>query len=384
MNRAADERRLLQLTSLPTAAGREHAVLRWIDRWARARRFQLEQDAWGNRLIRRPNRLGLRDWPEKAEPSNPPHGPANPDPAPIVWTAHLDHPAFVIADAVGRYEAEAEFRGGVKASFFRDAPVLWRRGASHAVFGRVRAYDERSRRATLQWTTPARPPRGEPVGWAVGPARIVRQPDGTRRLRAPACDDLAAVAAAVCAFERTASPHVALLLTRAEEVGFLGAVAACREGLIPRDASVINLENSRSFADSPLGAGPVVRVGDRTSTFDPDLLDRLNRLAQALTDEQTGFQFQRKLMPGGTCEASAYQSFGRRAACLCLPLENYHNMNEPRGRIDAEIIDVEDFHRLVALLERTPALADAPAAPSLRKRLTEWFESNRRMLRTGR
>ena len=45
----------------------------------------------------------------------------------------------------------------------------------------------------------------------------------------PACDDLAALSAALEALDELASAdHVRLLLTRAEEVGFVGATAACR------------------------------------------------------------------------------------------------------------------------------------------------------------
>ena len=60
--------------------------------------------------------------------------------------------------------------------------------------------------------------------------------------------------------------HVALLFTRSEEIGFIGAIGAAREGTVPKGARLVCLENSRSFPhDSPIGAGPIVRVGDRLS-----------------------------------------------------------------------------------------------------------------------
>ncbi len=110
--------------------------------------------------------------------------------------------------------------------------------------------------------------KGDVLRWDLPAPRL-----GKTRLRAPACDDLASVAAALAAMDQLMRkrnmPDVRVLLTRAEEVGFVGAMAACRSGIIPKQARIVALENSKSFAESPLGGGPIVRVGDRTSTFIP-------------------------------------------------------------------------------------------------------------------
>ena len=151
-------------------------------------------------------------------------------------------------------------------------------------------------------------------------------------LRTNACDDLAALCASLEAFDELvredAEPlpaPVRLLFTRAEEIGFLGAIAACREGTIEAGARVIALENSRSYPqDSPIGGGPILRVGDRLSTFDPALTSagagsssRGGRLAK----EDEFFVWQRKLMPGGACERDGNGAYGYSATCLCLPWE---------------------------------------------------------------
>src|SRR5690606_19566565 len=119
--------------------------------------------------------------------------------------------------------------------------------------------------AVIRFTKDPAAKKGDLVTWAL-PAAAIR----AGRLHAPACDNLAGVAAALAAFERSLRKRgsdVRVLLTRAEEIGFIGAMAACRSGLIPKRARLIVLENSRSFADSPIGGGPIVRVGDKTSTF---------------------------------------------------------------------------------------------------------------------
>ncbi|MCA3005638.1 MAG: hypothetical protein IOD15_09795, partial [Phycisphaerales bacterium] len=145
-----------------------------------------------------------------------------------------------------------------------------------------------------------------------------------------------------------------LLFTRAEEIGVLGAIAACRLGTIQRGARVIALENSRSFEDSPIGGGPIVRVGDRISVFTPWLTAACGERAEALfggpaqpraTETNAGVirrPWQRKLMAGGACEASVFCHYGYEATCLCLPLGNYHNMPHlaamQAGTYDASVL----------------------------------------------
>ena len=182
------------------------------------------------------------------------------------------------------------------------------------------------------------------------------------RLYAPACDDLAGVAAALSALDvlrrGSVGPPAGVLLTRAEEVGFLGAIAACKLGTIPTGARLVCLENSRSFSESPIGAGPILRVGDKASVFSPGLTNRLGLMLAAYKQRRPRFKAQRRLMPGGTCEATAFAAYGHEATCLCLPLGNYHNMVDIDGvvagkrpaRVGPEIIAIADYHGLVELL----------------------------------
>ena len=65
------------------------------------------------------------------------------------------------------------------------------------------------------------------------------------------------------------------LFTRAEEIGFMGAFEALRHKTIPKKACVLSLECSKAFPHTPQGGGVIVRVGDRTSIFDPQLTDAL-------------------------------------------------------------------------------------------------------------
>jgi endoglucanase len=302
----------------------------------------------------------------------------------------MDHPAFVVAAATRADRVVAEFRGGVAEPYFRSAKVLLHRGRGRGRTdrGTVRCPAPHDAAPTeepvagwqIHFPGAVRASAGDILTWDVGPPQINKG-----RLHAPACDDLAGLAAALGAFDLLlaqrgrSKPNVRVLLTRAEEVGFIGAIAAARGRNLPNGARFITLENSKSFADSPVGGGPIVRVGDRTSTFDPELTYRLGRIAEELAEADDSFKWQRRLMPGGTCEASAFQAFGRTAACLCLPLENYHNMDERTGRIAAESISVADFRDLVRLLVAVGQTLDNGDA-GLRPRLEKLFEQRKGVL----
>ncbi|HYE02992.1 MAG TPA: hypothetical protein VD963_07130 [Phycisphaerales bacterium] len=369
---------LLELTQLPTAAGREWRVTAWIDRWASQRPdVRIDRDGAGN-LVLTSERIASR---------------ARDGGSPIFITAHLDHPGFVVERVLGGGLCEVSFRGGVQPAFFEGAPITLYPDAAPGPAGGVPA----------RITGPASGPHTafsfhtiqvEPAGAAdlIGPGDV-----GTWRLEpsglvdgivhAPGCDDLAGVAAALAAWDMLRGDGAAsgpasapveetrLLFTRAEEIGFVGAIAACRARTMPPEARVIALENSRAFPESPIGAGPIVRVGDRISIFSPWLTAACAKRAEevfgrpaqphaAQTGPSAGRPWQRKLMPGGACEASVFCSFGYAATCLCLPLGNYHNMphlaEHLAGTYDAarlgparaerEFIALADFAGLVDLL----------------------------------
>jgi endoglucanase len=365
------EHALLDLTNQPTAPAREDAVIAWVRAWVKRRRgVQLRSDRFGNLLIEPTAATSNRS-------------------APLVLTAHMDHPAFVVREAAGRI-LEADFRGGVADRFFEGSPVrLWQDGEAvqtGTVLALHEAAEADDKRVTIQLNGPAKAQAGDIVTWRLPGSRITGD-----RLHAPVCDDLVGVAAALHAFDRLRRenahkgkekrPPLRLLLTRCEEIGFIGAMAACRSGLLPKSARVILMENSKSFADSPIGAGPIVRVGDRTSIFNPAVTYKITQLAEGLARRDGDFQFQRKLMPGGTCEATAYDTLGRAAACLCLPLGNYHNMNEQKGRIERETISLSDYHALVRLLiEIGRRLDDSRAGLSLGDRLDRLYQRRRHLL----
>ncbi len=179
------------------------------------------------------------------------------------------------------------------------------------------------------------------------------------------CDDIAGVAAALCALDELIAGqvegHVIALLTRAEEVGFAGVLAVARNGWIPRKSRVIGLETSKAFATAPQGAGPIIRVGDKTGVFSAGLTHFLAQAAGHIADDDGTFRYQRKLMDGGTCNSTAFAAFGYDATGMCVALGNYHNMtvegeigwgqgSKAGPGIASETIHLGDFAGMVRVL----------------------------------
>lgn len=357
-SRATAEKWLHELTHLPTAPGIEDAVIGWVERWVRTRGdLSLSRDTGGNLLI---TRKGREDRPL------------------VLAVAHMDHPAFVITGVEGRC-ATFEFRGGVSAPYFEQARVeiVSRPGGAA---GRVIAYDDESQLGEIRFDNDRSAGPGDIAMWTFPKTRA-----GEGMFKAPACDDLAGVTAALAALDRCRRDpslrHFGVLLTRAEEVGLVGAIHVARHETVPSDARIISIETSRELADARIGDGPVIRTGDRSTVFDRTLTNRISRAA--VTE---GIPHQRRLMSGGGCEATAFGAYGYQATGLCLALGNWHN----RGNLDQveagtgeatpmlEEIALDDFHGLVDLLVLAASAVDTE--DTIRDLLDETYESSKHYL----
>ena len=367
---------LLELTSTPTAAGHEGRVIAKVERWLGDRpHLAVERDEAGNLVLS-----------AKSEPAGDP----------VYITAHLDHPGFVVDRVEGR-TVHLWFRGGVRDPFFPGTAIrihIDDTSIGATIVDAGKADPDRPVTATLDESADASLVRGGEIAtWALPEPEL----DGDL-VRTNACDDLATVCAALEAFDELTRPGtpepahpVRLLFTLAEEIGFIGAIAACKLGTMPEGSRIVALENSRSYPhDSPIGAGPILRVGDRMSTFTPALTGALAKVAQGIVKEDESFKWQRKLMPGGACEATAYCAYGYAATCVCLPLGNYHNManlleseQEPDraaelASIEREYISLSDYRMLVRWLV---AIGRSPLeAPYARAKMEELYEKRKDVL----
>ena len=167
------------------------------------------------------------------------------------------------------------------------------------------------------------------------------------KIHSRACDDLLGCAEIISLFRELeaakAEVHCLGIFTRAEEVGFWGAIQLARAGTLPKNIAVLSLETSAPRGGAEIGRGPIVRVGDRLSIFDSGETARLMNVAAA-----NKIPVQRCLLDGGSCEASAYQLYGYRSVAASIGLGNYHNC-APDGTVQCEYVSMQDYANMVRL-----------------------------------
>lgn len=352
------------LLRLPTAPFAEEAVAGYVARHvARLPRVRLSRDRWGNLLAHY----------RSGRPSKP-----------VVFTAHMDHPGFVARRTRRDRFLLAAFRGWVEPEYFVGTGVRfwsggrWVRGRVVEITRSARIYrmigrSARPEEVAIRVDSSVEP--GAPGMWDL--------PDPALRgdlVHARGCDDLAGCAAMLALLDRLsrrrAVADVRCLFTRAEEVGFVGAIGAARSRTVPLSVPVIAIETSKALANARIGDGPILRVGDKSSVFSPEVTAFCDRVASQLAQRRKTFAYQRKLMDGGTCESTAYCVYGYQATGICIALGNYHNMDTERKRIASEHVSLADWQRMVDWFE---ALAldrrgSADANGSLKRTIDARFE----------
>lgn len=279
--------------------------------------------------------------------------------ADLVMVAHLDHPGFVVETVKGPM-ARLVLRGGVRAGVaVPGSVVLLHRPGTPGPVGRaeLRTVDERDGRlvGVLAEVVEGEAPTGGFGVWDVTPLLV----EGGR-ITARACDDLVGVAAGLAALADAdaGAGRASLVCTRAEEIGWFGALEAVRLGTVAAPSAVLSLECSPMLSHAPQGGGVIVRVGDRRTIFAPDLTDVVWQRAR-----EAGVTAQRRLMDGGSCEASAFCGLGLRSSGLALPLAGYHNQpDDPvtSGPVPESVL-VADLMAEAALLR---SLCEDPPGPA--------------------
>jgi endoglucanase len=284
---------------------------------------------------------------------------------PFRLVAHMDHPAFVVRRTRGA--AELHFAGGVDEAYFPGKAITFHHERAATPLGRATItgtdFSAETKRVFVDGEVPA---AATFAVWTLPAAHCTK-----RLFISPACDDLAQVGTMLALLRRLAlagaRAHVHAIFTRAEEIGFAGALAAlkARTPLAPMPTLSLEASNARGFA--VVEAGPVLRVGDRLSVFDSRITHWLD---VAFRDRQVidaAAAYQRLLMGGGTCEASVFQRAGLPTGALCVALNNYHNMG-PGDAIRSESIALRDWQGLYDFLfhlateARGVAEADAAVA----------------------
>jgi putative aminopeptidase FrvX len=313
-----------------------------------------------------------------------------------LFVAHMDHPGFHGVRWLSDSLLEVTWHGGAPVKGLQGAKLWLADHNGYTALGRMtrprldktrkRVLDARVQIERKTWLLP--PPAQTLFGGFGERAPVWREGN---LFYTKAADDLVGVFAIVrtamklFAGGKRRRPFIGLL-TRAEEVGFIGMLAHLELGWLQRakrNVICVSLETSRTLPGADIGKGPVVRLGDRRTVFDAGYLRVLAEVAEKVLPKQ----HQRRIMDGGTCEATAALAYELPAIGISVPLGNYHNESyegRTRGRPAPEYVHRDDVAGLLTLCEglMRPGLPwDAPWE-NTRRALRRNFQQQRRLLGT--
>ncbi len=316
------QKRLRELLAQPTAPFREQHVAAWAARQLARAGVPHFFDPVGNLLVGAASATDYRRLVRRAsrEPLR-------------LFIAHMDHPGFHGVRWMSDRRLAIQWHGGSPTRRLRGAQVWLASDAGYVGAGELAAIRlHKSGQALASAEVRLRAPLAAPMAArALFGGLGFRAPvwRSGRKLYTQAADDLVGVFAVVDTAltlwraQRTRLPFLGLL-TRGEEVGFTGALAHFKLGWLERARRpivAVSLETSRTLPGAVIGGGPVVRLGDRRTVFDAHALQVLSDVAQAALPGR----HQRRIMDGGTCEATAATVCGLTAIGISVPLGNYHN-----------------------------------------------------------
>lgn len=348
---------LFQLLSQPSAPFREQAVRGLLLTLLQRRKIPHFIDPIGNLVVGADSRadyLRLVNG-KSAEPVR-------------LFIAHMDHPGFHGYRWLSERLLEVKWYGGSPTRFLSGAPVWLADEDGYIEQGVLRKPVLNPGRRYLQSAEVQlkskslyeshRQASSLYGGWKF------RKPvwQQGKRIYTRAADDLVGVyaiietAIAEYAKSRRSGPRPFLgLITRGEEVGFVGCVGHLQLGWLSqatRPVVAISLEASRTLPGAEIGKGPVLRLGDWRTVFSSGGLKILSDLGAKLLPGK----HQRRIMDGGSCEASATTAWGLETIGMSVPLGNYHNQSleggpESRGPYGPapEFVHVDDIDGMVRM-----------------------------------
>ena len=322
---------LLELLRQPTAPFREQQVRAFAEAALDAWSIPYCRDPHGNLLVGVESAADYRRL-LRARSDNPVR----------FFIAHMDHPGFHGERWLDARRLAIRWHGGSPVRHLAGAKVWLSAGADYIGAGELRKVVLHPQGYALQhaevWFTDDQVHEAMPIAGTLYGGLGFRAPvwRSGRRVYTKAADDLVGVFAilqtARALYRRRSAqrPPFIGLLTRAEEVGFVGAIAHLELGwgiARRRPLIAVSLEASRTLPGARIGQGPVVRLGDRRTVFDADGMQLLSELAERVLPKA----HQRRIMDGGACEATATTAFGIPTIALTVPLGNYHNQGLEGG-----------------------------------------------------
>ena len=348
---------LFDLLSQPSAPFQEQAVLAVVQSLLRRRKIPHFVDPVGNLVV------GVNNQQQYVKLVN-----AKAREPVRLFIAHMDHPGFHGEKWLGPRRLKVTWHGGSPTRFLSGAQVWLATATDYVATGVLRKPVLNSTRryllsAEVQFDSNELHENVPDASRLYGGMKF-RKPvwQSGKKIYTRAADDLVGVYSIVqtalslySGGKRPGSSPFIGLITRGEEVGFVGAVGHLELGWLKghsRKIVAVSLEASRTLPGAEIGKGPVLRLGDWRTVFSSGGLKVLADLGQKLLKGK----HQRRLMDGGSCEATAAIAWGLETIGMSVPLGNYHNQSleggpDSRGANGPapEFVHVDDIDGMVKM-----------------------------------
>ena len=343
---------LFHILSQPTAPFREMHVIRAILKELKHHQVPHFQDPIGNIVIGAKNKNDyLRLIQKKTrEPLR-------------LFIAHTDHPGFHGIKWKTPTTLEVQWHGGTPTQKLKNTKVWLANSSENLGHGKIYTAKltptQKSIQSAVIQISDSLISKNNQNAENIFGGFSFRSPYWTQDqlIYTKAADDLIgafAILSLALDLKRKNVPYLGLL-TRAEEVGFIGAIGHFQLNWLQkskRPILCVSLETSRTLSGAHIGQGPVVRLGDRSTVFDSGAL----RIFSFLAEKTLPNKHQRRIMDGGSCEATAATVFGFPSIGISIPLGNYHNQSfeggpDSRGHLGPapEFVHTKDIEGLLIL-----------------------------------
>jgi len=333
----------LELSNIPTTSFHEELIADFIKSELTKNKIEFIEDKWGNieALLQ---------------------GETNKE---IVYISHMDHPGFEITEKIDTKLFKAKTLGGLPKLCDFENTKIKTISLKNEIRGNLILNDKENNSDEFRFSNSDRWLNKEfvlielenediefpcPVVFDLPVPRVHKD-----EIITPVADDLAGCSLILEALKilknKNMKYSIRAIFSRAEEVGLLGARLIAKSGRISKDSIIVSVETSSELPGAISGSGPIIRTGDRASTFDNTGEIILLSSVRELLKEDKNFKYQRQLMNLGGCEATAFSAFGYKVTGISLPLINWHNATQSGG-VEPERISITDYQNALNIMTK--------------------------------
>ena len=340
---------LEMLGECPSTSFHENLIFQCIKRILSSENIPFKTDTYGNILARI----------EGTKPQN----------KPVAFVAHMDHPGFELVEKLEDSIFRAKTLGGLPKLCEINESKVKIINEKNVIYGKILFHEKGKNPSNFRFSNSDRWLNKENViievennNFELPAPAVFDLPNPiikNNEIMTPVADDLAGCALILETLKSLKDIKTQYsfrgIFSRAEEVGLYGARLIANSNRISKKSIIVSVETSSELPGARSGFGPIIRTGDRSTTFNNDGEIILLSAVKEILKTNRSFKFQRQLMDLGGSEATAFSAFGYKVTGISLPLINWHNSNDS-GSVESERISLTDYDNALNIMTKVGKL----------------------------